>query len=114
MDYSVDDQWVYHQISTHSFVELRSQECSAKPIGKKIGKGGSDLSEVGELAPSAASVRMKIMYAARMARYDLLRQVQCLATFMTKWTRQQDLELHRLVCYIDTTKKWKTVGWIGD
>ena len=75
MDYSVDDQWVYQQISTHSSVELRSQECSAKPIAKKIGKDGSDLAEVRELAPSAASVLMRIMYAARMARFDLLRPV---------------------------------------
>jgi hypothetical protein len=54
------------------------------------------------------------MYAARMARADLVRPVQALARFMTKWTRQQDLELHKLVCYIHTTKSWKTVGWIGD
>ena len=33
---------------------------------------------------------------------------------MTTWTRQQDLELHRLVCYMEATKSWKTVGWIGD
>jgi hypothetical protein len=57
---------------------------------------------------------MKVMYAARMARPDLLRPVQALARFMTKWTRQQDLELHKLMCYIHTTKSWKTVGWIGD
>ena len=79
-----------------------------------MAKDGSDLTTVGELAPSAASVFMKIMYAARMARLDLLRPVQALARFMTKWTRQQDLELHKLVCYIHTTKSWKTVGWIGD
>ena len=79
-----------------------------------IGKDGSDLSAVGELAPAAASVLMKIMYLARMQRFDLLRPVQWLAKFMTKWTRQQDLELHRLVCYMEATNSWKTIGWLGD
>ena len=51
-----------------------------------------------ELAPSAASVLMKIVYAARMARFDLLRPAQ----------RAQDAELRRLVRYINSTKHWKT------
>ena len=74
----------------------------------------NDAEVLGELAPSAASVLMKIMYAARMARFDLLRPVQWLAKFMTKWTRVQDAELHRLVCYINSTKHWKTCGWVVD
>ena len=51
---------------------------------KLMSKDGSDQTKVGELAPSAASVLMKIMYAARVARFDLLRPVQWLAKFMTK------------------------------
>ncbi len=49
-----------------------------------------------------------------MARANLLRPMQALARFMTKWTRQQDLELHKFVCYIRTTNSCKAVGWIGD
>ena len=71
---------------------------------------GSDLTAAGELAPFAASVLMKIMYAARMARFDLLRPVQQMARFMTKWTRQQDMELHRLVCYIHSTNELENGG----
>ena len=97
-------------------VEHGSQKPSTdeKPQPKSMSKDGSDFTAVGELAPSAASVLMKVMYGARMARPDLLRPVQALARFMTKWTRQQDLELHKLMCYIHTTKSWKTVGWVGD
>ena len=40
----------------------------------------------GRLASVAASVLMKVMYAARMARFDLLRAVQGLAKYLTKWT----------------------------
>ena len=70
--------------------------------------------EPGVLADSAASIIMKVMYGARMARFDLLRAVQGLARFMTKWTRRQDQELWKLMCYIQATKHWRLVGWVGD
>ena len=57
---------------------------------------------------------MKIMYAARMCRFDLLRAVQGLARFLTKWIKQQDAELYRLICYMHTTKSWRMLGWVGD
>ena len=71
-------------------------------------------SQVGAIAASAASVLMKCLYAARMARFDLLRPVQGLAKYLTKWTKRQDDELFQLMCYINTTKSFKLVGWIGD
>ena len=46
--------------------------------------------QVGAIAASAASVLMKCLYAARMARFDLLRPVQGLAKYLTKWTKRQD------------------------
>ena len=57
----------------------------------------------GELAPVACKVLMKILYAARMARYDLLRATCFLATRITKWDAACDRQLHRLVCYINTS-----------
>ena len=57
---------------------------------------------------------MKILYGARMARYDLLRAVGGLASCVTKWTRQCDRDLHRLVCYINSTIHYRQVSWIGD
>ena len=62
----------------------------------------------------AASVLMKILYAARMARVDLLRPVQGLAKSFTKWKPRHDEELYKLTCYILTTKHKKTIGWVGD
>jgi hypothetical protein len=41
----------------------------------------------GTLADSASSVLMKILYAARPARWDLLKSVCFLADTVTKWTR---------------------------
>ena len=57
---------------------------------------------------------MKILYGARMARYDLLRAVGTLASCVTKWTRQCDRDLHRLVCYINSTIPYRQVSWFGD
>merc|ERR1711920_794253 len=57
---------------------------------------------------------MKILYAARMARFDLLRAVASLATEITRWAEDCDRRLHRLVCYIWTTKHYRLVGFVGD
>jgi len=45
---------------------------------------------------------------------DLLRAVQGLAKYMTKWTKKQDRELHQLMSYIHHSKHMKMVGWVSD
>jgi len=57
---------------------------------------------------------MGILYGARMARYDLLRPVQSLATYLHEWDADCDDRLHRLVSYIQSTIHWRQVCWIGD
>ena len=57
---------------------------------------------------------MKILYAARLCRFDLPRAVCHLATFVTKWTSECDRKLHRLVCYINSFKHLRMMGWVGD
>ena len=49
-----------------------------------------------------------------MARFDILRAVCHLACFITKWSTDCDKRLHRLVCYIHSTKHFRMIGWIGD
>ena len=61
-----------------------------------------------------ASVLMKVLYGARIARFDLLRQVNRLATNITRWTTGNDKKLHHLMCYIHHTKHWRMIGWVGD
>ena len=48
------------------------------------------------------------------ARFDLLRQVNRLARNITRWTTDDDKELHHLMCYIHHTKHWRMIGWAGD
>ena len=57
---------------------------------------------------------MKVLYAARYARFDLLRAVCYLAQYITKWDEQCDRRLYRLMCYIDSTYHLRQTGWIGD
>ena len=68
----------------------------------------------GVLAPIAARVLMKVLFAARMARFDLLRAVQGLAARVTKWSAECDKALHRLICYINSTLDHKQRAFIGD
>ena len=56
------------------------------------------------LAPVACAVLMKLMYGARMARWDLLKVMQMLFTRVTKWSDDFDKALHRLVFYVDSTR----------
>ena len=68
----------------------------------------------GSLAPHAASVLMKLLYAARIARFDLLRSINALARNVTKWTKDDDARLHHLMCYVNSTLSLKMIGWVGD
>ena len=68
----------------------------------------------GELAPHAASILMKLLYAARIARFDLLRSINTLARNVTKWTVKDDVKLHHLMCYVNGSKTRKMIGWVGD
>ena len=61
--------------------------------------------ETGELKENAARILMKILYGARMARWDLLRPVAVLASRITKWDRWDDKRIHRLVCYVNSSLK---------
>ena len=68
----------------------------------------------GRLQPIASKVLMKVLFAARMARWDLLRATQSLASRVTKWSRGCDTALHRLICYINSSLGTYMQGFIGD
>ena len=57
---------------------------------------------------------MKVLYAARMCRFDLLKATGCLASRITKWDEICDAELHRLMCYIKSTIDVKLTSYVGD
>ncbi len=69
---------------------------------------------LGKHAKIAPHIVMKVLYAARMARYDLLRAVNRLACSFTRWDQACDRRVHRLICYISATLDVKQYGWVGD
>jgi len=70
--------------------------------------------KTGALQSIASKVLMKILYAARMGRFDLLKATCALASRVTKWTESCDKLLHRLICYVHSTLDVFLHGWIGD
>ena len=70
--------------------------------------------ERGALQAHAASVLMKVLYAARLARFDLLKAIAALASKIDKWDCACDKRLHRLMCYVNSSLSHRLKGYIGD
>ena len=88
------------------------------PVFDPPGTTGDDVSSGesarGALAPHAASVLMKLLYAARIARFDLLRSINSLARNVTRGTVDDDAKLYDLVCYVNSSRTKKMIGCVGD
>ena len=69
---------------------------------------------VGALQPIAARVRMKILYAAGVCRFGLLRPTCALATYITRWAPFCDRRLRRLLSYISSTLNLHMVAYVAD
>ena len=68
----------------------------------------------GELHDVEARVLMKVLWAARLCRRDLLRAVSILAACVAKWTSEHDLMIYRLMGYIASTQHLRMYSWVGD
>ena len=103
---SVQCPWCAHTFNP----DVPLSDDSGAPVpGTKTGE-----SPRGVLAPHAASILMKLLYAARIARFDLLRSINSLARNVTRWTDDDDAKLHHLMCYVNSTVSKKMIGWVGD
>ena len=60
---------------------------------------------------AAAKVLMKMMYAARMARPDILRAISFLAGYLTKWDEDCSKRQRRLMSYVDSTVTFRMYAW---
>ena len=83
------------------------------PIPKALEEEEVNENNRGSLAPQAASILMKLLYAARICRFDLLRSINNLARKITKWTKKEDALLHHLMAYVHS-KHHMMIGWVGD
>jgi hypothetical protein len=68
----------------------------------------------GILANVALKVLMKILYVARMARSDILRATCMLARRVAHWCPDCDRRLHRLVCYMHSTRNLQQHAYVGE
>ena len=59
-------------------------------------------------------ILMSVLYAARIARFDLFKPIQFLAKRITKWDKRCDLRLHQVMSYINSTMDFDAYGVIGD
>ncbi len=76
----------------------------------KVDKNVTD----GVLSSMAVRVLMKILYAARIARWDLLRAVTYLSRRVTRWNADCDRRLLRLTMYINNTVEQKAIAFTGE
>jgi hypothetical protein len=94
--------------------QIKAGRKAAVAKGKEPAEDSAYFQGGGVLANIASKVLMKILYAARMGRFDLLRAVNALGSRITSWTKLCDARLHRLVCYIKSTLHLKMHAWVGD
>ena len=62
----------------------------------------------------AMRILMKVLYTARIARYDLQRAINSLGSYVHKWDTDCEEDLHRLMCYINSSLKKRMYGWVGN
>ena len=74
----------------------------------------SDDDVKGKLAPNACKILMKALWLGRLARPDIVKPNGDLAAHVQKWSRNNDKQLHRLICYINSSKTHRLVGTIHD
>ena len=67
-------------------------------------------SNKGKLSSVACAVLVKVPYATRAARWDLLKAVGLFATGVSKWTYACEKVLHRLMCYISSSLDLVRIG----
>ena len=81
---------------------------------KSSSKNSTEKKLKGVLQPIASRILMKVLYAARVARWDLLRAIGFLATQITKWTVWSDMRLHRIMAYINSSLKLRMLNWVSE
>lgn len=67
----------------------------------------------GQLAQSAAQLLMKLLWLARLARPDISYAITALAGYISKWTRNHDLMLCRLLGYVKGTTSFGLYGSVS-
>ena len=73
-----------------------------------------DRASPGVLEQDAAKIIMKMLYGARLVRYELLWPICSIARMVSKWSRAEDKRLYRLICYLNSTTDHTLESFVGD
>eukprot|EP00435_Cladocopium_sp_Y103_P068276 s2538_g31.t1 len=108
-DYAVQTVDLYKQIT--GATKLKKSATSFVPEGSIL---PADESVKGGLAPNACKILMKALWLGRLARPDIVKPINDLATKVQAWTPAEDKKLLRLISYIDSTPHYRLVGTVND
>ena len=93
----------------------------SKQKGKKAEKDLLDPDDIKKADPAwrplgerAMRILMKLLYAARLARYDLQRAINALGSYVHKWNQECEDDLYRLMSYVNSALKIRQYAWVGD
>jgi hypothetical protein len=67
-----------------------------------------------DLQTITALLLMTVLYAARVARFDLFKPIDLFAKRITKWDSKCDARLHQLMSYVHHTADHVMLGFIGE
>ena len=104
--HAVQCPWCSTKFDPGSSVALQPDASDSRPESVEVQRGA--------LAPHAASILVRLLYAAGIARFDLLRSINTLARNVTKWSIQDDAKLYHLMCYVNSTLGKRMIGWVGN
>ena len=108
-DYAKQTVELYRSITKTE--KIRHASTPFLPDGSITAK---DEEERGELAGSAAKILMKALWLARLARPDILRPINELATRVQRWSRAEDKKVLRLIQYLEASLHYRLIGYIGN
>ena len=87
------------------------------PCKKSRGKNQDPDKTLSHILPSlqaiSAMLLMTVLYAARVARYDLFKPINFLAKRITKCDTKCDKRLHHLMSYINESADQIMLGFVG-
>ena len=87
---------------------------AATPFVPEGSISSQDEEERGELAPNACRILMKALWLGRLARPDIIKPINDLATKVQNWSRADDKKLLRLIQYLSASPHYRLVGSISD
>jgi hypothetical protein len=105
---------IWKDINELESAKYKAGHSGSTATGTEEDLGGLKDDEKGRLAPHDAAILLKCLYGASMVRFDILRAITRLPCRLTRWTSECDRRLHRLMCYINSTKHLRMIGWVGD